>query len=101
MEITNYKAIKSVKLLHPEVMAPDAEEKIIELFNDIQQRKDTISDACMAVEKMRKGLTKKEEEWSRLQDLIEITFETKFKEEVKGNICIGFNFGTEVNKHIH
>ena len=101
MEITNYKAIKSVKFLNPEVMAPDAEEKIIALFNDIQQRKDAISDAFMALEEKRNELEDKEKEWRRLQDLIEITYETEFKEEVKGDICIGFNFGTEVNKHIH
>ena len=101
MEITNYKAIKKITLLHPEIMAPDAEEKIIALFNDIQQMKDTISDAYMAVEKMRDELKVKEKEWNKLQDLITITYETKYKEEVKGDICLGFNFGTEVNKHIH
>lgn len=101
MEITNYKAIKSIKLLHPELMAPDAEEKIIALFNSIQKDKDAISDACMAVEEMRNVLEAKEKEWDRLQDLIEVTYETKYKEEVKGEICVGFNFGTEINKHIH
>lgn len=101
MEITNYKAIKKITLLCPEIMAPDAEEKIIALFNDIQQMRDTISDAYMAVEKMREELEVKEKEWNKLQDLITVTYETKYKEEVKGDICLGFNFGTEVNKHIH
>ena len=101
MEITNYKAIKKITLLHPEIMAPDAEEKIIALFNDIQQMRDTISDAYMAVEKMREELEVKEKEWNKLQDLITVTYETKYKEEVRGDICLGFNFGTEVNKHIH
>lgn len=101
MEITNYKVIEKITFHHPELMAPDAEEKIIALFNDIQQRKDAISDACMAVEDMRKELADKEDEWDMLQELIDVTYKTEYKEEVKGDICIGFNFGTEVNKHIH
>ena len=101
MEITNYKVIEKITFRHPELMAPDAEEKIIALFNDIQQRKDAISDACMAVEDMRKKLADKEDEWDMLQELIDVTYKTEYKEEVKGDICIGFNFGTEVNKHIH
>lgn len=101
MEITNYKAIKDVELLRPYLMAPDAKETIIALFNKIQELKDTISMLCMAAEEKRKELAEREKEWNSLQDLIKVTYETTQKEEVRGDICLGFNFGTEINKHIH
>ena len=82
-------------------MAPNAEDTIIALFNEIQELKDSISTLCMAAEEKRKELAEREKEWNSLQDLIEVSYETAEKEEVKGDICLGFNFGTEVNKHIH
>jgi len=101
MEVTNYREIEKIKLLYPELMAQDAEYKIVTLFNNIQHLKDTIATRSMALEELRKLLKQSEQKWQILQNLIEITYKTTEKEEVKGEINLGFNFGTEVNKHIH
>lgn len=101
MKYTDYTKIKKVTFKVPEMMEANAEEEVIRLFNDIQALKDEISDLRMEATKKDKDFKVLEEKWNLLLPLLDIEYETKEKEEVKGEINVGFNFGTEINKHIH
>ena len=101
MIYTDYEHIKKVTFKVPDMMTENAEKEVINLFNSINELKKEISDLRMEATCLDKDLKVLEEKWNLLLPLLDIEYETKEKEEVKGEINIGFNFGTEVNKHIH
>lgn len=101
MKYTDYTKIKKITFKVPEMMSPSAEEETINLFNSIRELKDEISDLRMAADQKEKELKVLESKWNILNSLMDIEYETIEKEEVKGEINVGFNFGTDINKHIH
>ena len=101
MIYTDYTRIKKVTFKVPEMMEANAEEEVIKLFNNIKSLKDKISDLRMEATLKDKDLKVLEEKWNLLLPLLDIEYETEEKEEIHENIYVGFNFGTEINKHIH
>lgn len=101
MIYTDYTKIKKVTFKVPEMMEANAEEEVIRLFNNIQALKDEISDLRMEATKKDKDLKVLEGKWNLLLPLLDIEYETKEKEEVHQDIYVGFNFGTDINKHLH
>ena len=101
MKYTNYKAIDKIEFKYPALMAKDADVKVRKLFEQIQMTKDLLGDAVIVAEELRTRLDELEKEWETMSNLIKVTYKEEEREEVKGNINLGFNFGTEVNKHIH
>lgn len=97
----DYTKIKDIKFKFPELMGENSKSEILMLFERIANLKNTISDLRMEATEREKTLKELEKEWNTILPLLDIEFETKEKEEVHGEINIGFNFGTEVNKHIH
>ena len=101
MIYTDYTKIKKVTFKAPEMMKTNAEEEVINLFNSIRVLKDEISDLRMTASEKEKNLGVLEAKWNLLLPLLDIEYATEEKEEVHGTINVGFNFGTDVNKHIH
>lgn len=101
MKYTDYTKIKKITFKVPEMMSPSAEEEAINLFNSIRELKDEISDLRMAADQKEKELKVLESKWNILNPLLDIEYETKEKEEIHQDIYVGFNFGTEINKHLH
>lgn len=101
MIYTDYTKIKKVTFKVPELMSENAEAEAIKLFNDIRELKDKISDLRMEASNLEKNLKVLEAKWNILSSLLDIEFETGEKEDIQQTVNIGFNFGTEVNKHIH
>ena len=101
MKYTNYRVIDKIEFKYPALMAKDAETKVRKLFEQIQLTKDLLGDAVVVAEELRTRLDELEKEWETMSNLIKVTYKVEEREEVKGDIHLGFNFGTDVNKHIH
>ena len=82
-------------------MTNKAEEEVINLFERIKALKDEISGLRMEALKKDKELKILQDKWSLILPLLDIEYAMKEKEEVKEEINVGFNFGTEINKHLH
>ena len=83
MVVRDNTALEDIELLYPEVMAPDAKEKLIRLFDEIQADKNNLSDVCEAAEAIRKRIAQHEKEWESFQSLINPIYKTREKEEIK------------------
>ena len=101
MIYTDYTEIKKVTFKVPDMMTENAEQEVIKLFNDIKALKDKISELRMEASKLEKDLGVLEAKWNILSPLLDVEYATKEKEDIQQTVNIGFNFGTEVNKHIH
>lgn len=101
MKFTDYKKIEKVEFLYPELMAKDAKERIMKLHEQIQLTEDVLAETNAVADELRKQLVEYEKEWDTISPLIKVSYGQIEKEEVKGEINLGFNFGTEINKHIH
>ena len=101
MKYTNYRGIDKIEFKYPALMAKDAETKVRKLFEQIQLTKDLLGDAVIVAEELRTRLDELEKEWETMSNLIKVSYKEEEKEEVKGDIHLGFNFGTDINKHIH
>ena len=101
MICTDYNKIKRVTFKVPDMMTDKAEEKVIEKFNAINALKDKIADLRMEASKLEQEQRKLEKEWNDIYPLLDIEFETYEKEEIHENVYVGFNFGTDINKHLH
>ena len=101
MIYTDYTEIKKVTFKVPDMMTENAEQEVIKLFNDIKALKNKISELRMEASKLENDLRVLEVKWNALSMLMDIEYETKEKEEVHQDIYVGFNFGTDINKHLH
>ena len=101
MKYTDYTKIKKVTFKVPDMMTENAEQEVIKLFNNIKALKDKISELRMEASKLENDLRVLEVKWNALSLLMDIEYETKEKEEVHQDIYVGFNFGTDINKHLH
>ena len=101
MIFTDYTKIKRVNFKIPELMSDTAQEEVIALFNEIKTLKDKISDLRMEALSLEPKLKEKEKKWQAISSLIDIEYETFEKDVINNPIYVGFNFGTEINKHIH
>ena len=101
MKVTNYKKIDKIEFLYPELMAKDADAKLRKLFEQMQLTKDLIFEASMAADELRDRLEELEAEWNTAMNFANVTYVTEEKPEVRGEIHLGFNFGTDINKNIH
>lgn len=101
MIYTDYEHIKKVSFKMPDMMTDKAEKEVINLFNNIKALKDKISELRMEATKKDKELKVLQEKWNLLLPLLDIEYATGEKEEIHQDIYVGFNFGTDVNKHLH
>ena len=101
MKFTDYKQIDKIEFLYPELMSKDAKERVRKIHEQIQLSKDLLVDANTVANELRKKIISLEKEWELLSPLMKVTYKTIEKEEVRGEINLGFNFGTEINKNIH
>ena len=101
MKYTNYREIDKIEFKYPELMAKDADVKVRKVFEQIQMTKDLLGDAVIVAEELRTRLDELEKEWETMSNLVKVTYKVEEREEVRGSINLGFNFGTDVNKHIH
>ena len=101
MKYTNYRVIDKIEFKYPELMAKDADTRVRKLFEQIQLTKDLLGDAVVVAEELRNRLDELEKEWETMSSLVKVTYKVEERDEVRGEINLGFNFGTDVNKHIH
>lgn len=101
MKFTDYKQLDKVEFLYPELMAENAEDRIRKMFEQRVMLEDLLADTCKSADDIRKRIAEIDKEWELISPLVRVTYKTFEKEEVKGEINLGFNFGTDVNKHIH
>lgn len=101
MIFTDYESLKDVTFKVPELFTDKSKEEVMALFSEIKELKSNIYDLRTKANLLEETLKEKEKKWELLLPLIDLEFNTVEKEEVKGEINVGFNFGTEVNKHIH
>lgn len=100
MIVRDNTALEDIELLYPEVMAPDAKEKLMRLFNEIQADKNSLSDTCEAAEIIRKRIAQHEKEWESFQSLINPIYKTIEKEEIKVKIYGLWKTDTPINKNV-
>ena len=100
MIVRDNTALEDIELLYPEVMAPDAKEKLMRLFNEIQADKNSLSDACEVAETIRKRIAQHEKEWESFQPLINPIYKTIEKEEIKVKIYGLWKTDTPINKNV-
>lgn len=101
MKFTDYKQIDKIEFRYPELMSKDAKERVRKIHEQIQLSEDLLADANAVADELRKKITALKKEWELLSPLMMVTYKTIEKEEVRGEINLGFNFGTEINKNIH
>ena len=101
MKFTDYKQIDKIEFLYPELMSKDAKERVRKIHEQIQLSTDLLAETTLVAEDLRKQIASLEREWELLCPLMKVTYKVFEKEEVKGQIKLGFNFGTDINKHIH
>lgn len=101
MKFTDYKQIDKIEFLYPELMSEDAKERVRKIHEQIQLSTDLLAETTLVAEDLRKQIASLEREWELLSPLMKVTYKVFEKEEVKGQINLGFNFGTDINKHIH
>ena len=101
MKFTDYKQIDKIEFLYPELMSKDAKERVRKIHEQIQLSTDLLAEMTISCEDLRKQIAALEKEWELLTPLMKVTYGVVEKEEVRGEINLGFNFGTEINKHIH
>lgn len=101
MKFTDFKQIDKIEFLYPELMSKDAAARMVKLHEQIQLSEDLLVEANKVADELRKKIVEYEKEWNTIAPLCKITYKQVEKEEVKGKINLGFNFGTEINKHIH
>ena len=101
MKFTDYKQIDKIEFLYPELMSKDAKERVRKIHEQIQLSEDLLAETNAVAEDLRKQIISLEKEWKLLSPLMKVTYKVIEKEEVRGEINLGFNFGTEINKHIH
>lgn len=101
MIYTDYTQIERVTFKIPDMMTENADQEVIQLFNNIRDLKDKISNLKMEATKKDKELKVLQEKWNLLLPLLDIEYATKEKEDIQQTINVGFNFGTDINKHLH
>ena len=101
MKCTDYNQIDKIEFLYPELMSEDAKERVRKIHEQIQLSTDLLAETTLVAEDLRKQIASLEREWELLSPLMKVTYKVFEKEEVKGQINLGFNFGTDINKHIH
>lgn len=101
MIYTDYTQIERVTFKVPDMMTENADQEVIQLFNNIRDLKDKISNLRMEATKKDKELKVLQEKWNLLLPLLDIEYATKEKEDIQQTINVGFNFGTDINKHLH
>lgn len=101
MKFTDYKQIDKIEFLYPELMSKDAKDRVRKIHEQIQISEDLLAEANIVADELREKIVTLEKEWELLSPLMKVTYKVVEKKEVKGEINLGFNFGTEVNKHLH
>ena len=101
MKFTDYKQIDKIEFLYPELMSKDAKDRVRKIHEQIQISEDLLAEANIVADELRGKIVALEKEWELLSPLMKVTYKVVEKKEVKGEINLGFNFGTEINKHLH
>lgn len=100
MIFTDYKEIEKIEFIHPEFMSADAEQKAINLFNEIERTRDEIYSLREELDKMEASLALKEKAWENLENQMIVTFKTIEKDYKINKTNIGFNMSAEINKNL-
>lgn len=101
MKFTDYKQIDKIEFLYPELMSKDAKDRVRKIHEQIQISEDLLAEANIVADELREKIVTLEKERELLSPLMKVTYKVVEKKEVKGEINLGFNFGTEINKHLH
>lgn len=88
MVIENKKKLLRVKLLRPEIMAPDAAKQFEDEYNSLLRMNDELQNLRSQVRILEDVIKEKENTFRTFQHLIELEFETTEKEDIKNDVCI-------------
>lgn len=101
MKVANFRELDKVSFVYPELMSKDAELKVKNLFVEIQLTEDLLAEANKVSDELRARLKYLRNQWAALQSLVDVTFKTEEKKEIKNDVNLGFNFSADINKNIH
>ena len=77
--------IKSVRVKYKELFAEDIEEKVISLYNSIEETKEDIYKLRVKIRELDSILKGKQRMFNDIKDIIDIEYEKEEFEEIKNN----------------
>lgn len=82
--------IKEIKFKFPDLMAPDAEETIKLGYSTLLERETQLQNYRNKVRELEEEVKERKENWSKLLEIIDVTFEVKVSEyrEHKANFSV-------------
>lgn len=72
--------IKEIKFKFPDLMAPDAEETIKLGYSTLLERETQLQNYRNKVRELEEEVKERKENWSKLLEIIDVTFEVKVSE---------------------
>ena len=88
MVIENKKKLLRVKLLRPEIMAPDAAKQFEDEYNNLLQMNEELHNLRSQVRILEDTIKERENTFRTFDHLIELEFETTEKEAIKNEVCM-------------
>lgn len=90
IRIPDITKIKEIKFKFPDLMAPDAEEIIKLSYSTLLERETQLQNYRNKVRELEEEVKERRENWNKLQEVIEVTFEEKVSEykENKAGVAI-------------
>lgn len=89
MIIEDKNKIKSVISKYPEITAEDAEQYVIELYNEINIKKDELINLRMHANTLEEEVKELEARFWKIKDLFNIEYCTKEVSEINNNMHLG------------
>lgn len=85
VEVEDRRKIKKVHFKSSELFRPEAEQMVIDLYNNIIEAEDELNAARESVRTLEKEVKEKKMEFSCLEGLFDLEFETKEESRVETN----------------
>ena len=89
MIIEDKNKIKSVTSKCPEITAEDAEQYVIELYNEINIKRDELVNLRMHANTLKEEIKELEARFYKIKDLFNIEYCTKEVSEINNNMHLG------------
>ena len=92
LKILDQTRIKSVKFIFPDLMNSNAEDIIRTAYKVLLEKERDLSDYRAKVRELEEEVKERRENWNKLQEVIEVTFEektTEYKENKAGVAILG------------
>ena len=92
LKILDSTRIKSIKFFFPDLMSSDAEDIIRTAYKVLLEKERDLSDYRAKVRELEEEVKERRENWNKLQEVIEVTFEervSEYKENKAGVAILG------------